>query len=328
MPSRPDARDYCSMDSPTRVDEPRAILEACQLTRRFGRAVALDDLSLQVPAGQICAVLGQNGAGKTTFIRCALGMLAPTRGQLKVLGAAAGSQAARRATGVMLQDTDLSDALTPREQLTLFATYFDRPADVESLIDTTGIGAFADKRYKHLSGGQKRRVQFAVALAGQPQLLFLDEPTTGLDADARRTVWDHVRRLAEGGTTIILTTHYLEEAEALADRIVVLADGRIVADDATAVIRSRTAGAIVRCRTRLTTDAAAALPGVRAVANHGRLLTLSCDRAVTTLRALLEEDPDVDDLEVGKPSLEQAVAGLAEAAKSGPAAASAGREPT
>ena len=181
------------------------------------------------------------------------------------------------------------------------------------MIEEADIGAFADTRYKKLSGGQKRRVQFAVALVGRPRLLFLDEPTTGLDADARRAVWDNVRALAARGTTIILTTHYLEEADAPADRIVVLSQGRVIADDSAANIRARTGGAIIRCRTSLTADAAAALPGVRGVDTHGRLVTLSCEHAPTTLRPLLAADPDVDDLEVLKPTLEQAFTALSNA---------------
>ena len=301
------------MDTPTRHSETHPVIAARGLTRRFGDTIALDEVDLQVPAGQVCALLGRNGAGKTTFIRCALGLLPPSEGSIDVLGAKAGATEARLGTGVMLQDTDLSDALTGREQLSLFAAYYDRPADIDAVIEEAGIGDFADTRYKRLSGGQKRRVQFAVALVGRPRLLFLDEPTTGLDADARRAVWDNVRRLAKRGTTIILTTHYLEEADALADRIVVLANGRRIADDRTEAIRSRTGGAIVRCRTRLSRDEAGDLPGVRSVERQGRLLVLSCTHAATTLRALLARDPDLDDLEVGKPSLEQAFASLAPA---------------
>jgi len=298
------------MDTSDRSDHAVPAIAARGMGRHFGETVALADVDLDVPAGQVCALLGRNGAGKTTFIRCALGLLPPSTGEVRVLGAAAGSTAARLGTGVMLQDTDLSDALTAREQLTLFSAYYERPAGIDAVIEQAGIGDFVDTRYKRLSGGQKRRVQFAVALVGRPRLLFLDEPTTGLDADARRAVWDNVRRLAERGTTIILTTHYLEEADALADRIVVLADGRVIADDRTEAIRSRTGGAIVRCRTRLSRDEAAALPGVRAAKSYGRLLTLAVEHAATTLRALLERDPDLDDLEVSKPGLEEAFASL------------------
>ncbi len=299
-----------AMDTHTDPRQLPAVIEAQDLSRRFGDTVALDAVDLHVPAGQICTLLGRNGAGKTTFIRCALGLLPPTTGSVKVLGEPAGSMAARLGTGVMLQDTDLSEALTAREQLALFSSYYSDPADIDAVIEEADIGNFADTRYKKLSGGQKRRVQFAVALIGKPRLLFLDEPTTGLDTDARRAVWDNVRRLAARGTSIILTTHYLEEADALADRIVVLAQGRVIADDTAAAIRARTGGAIIRCRTSITPEQALALPGVRAADRHGRLLTLSCEHAPTTLRALLDADPDVDDLEVTKPTLEQAFTAL------------------
>ena len=302
------------MDMPTRPTGGTPVIEAHGLVRRYGDTVALAGIDLAVPAGQICTLLGRNGAGKTTFIRCALGLTRPSAGSVRVLGADAGSRAARLGTGVMLQDTDLGDALTAREQLSLFASYYDAPAGVDAVIAEAGIEAFADTRYKRLSGGQKRRVQFAVALVGRPRLLFLDEPTTGLDTDARRAVWDNVRRLAAGGTTVILTTHYLEEADALADRIVVLSSGHVIADGSAAEIRERTGGAIVRCRTALGADQARAMPGVSDVTAHGRLLTLACSHAPTTLRSLLDADPDLDDLEVTKPTLEQAFAALSEPA--------------
>ena len=198
---------------------------------------ALRGVDLDVPRGEICAVLGRNGAGKTTLINTALGLVEPGAGSIAVLGRAAGSLAARRRTGAMLQDADLPDLLSAREHLTFFASCFASPADLDKLIHRTHLEDFADKRYKALSGGQKRRVQFAVALVGKPDLLFLDEPTTGLDQDARRAVWDQVRELADAGKTIVLTTHYLEEADALADRIVVLAGGSIIADGTAGAIR-------------------------------------------------------------------------------------------
>ncbi|MEM9056215.1 MAG: ABC transporter ATP-binding protein, partial [Pseudomonadota bacterium] len=184
------------------------------------------------------------------------------------------------------------------------------PAALEGLIDRTDIGAFADKRYKALSGGQKRRVQFAVALAGNPDLLFLDEPTTGLDQDARRAVWAQIRALAEAGKTVVLTTHYLDEADALADRIVVLAEGNVIADGSASAVRAQVGGARVACATRIDATKAAALPGVRAVDSSGRLLILLSDDAAKTLAALLALDPELKDLTVSKPSLEEAFAAL------------------
>ncbi|MEO0576315.1 MAG: ABC transporter ATP-binding protein, partial [Pseudomonadota bacterium] len=194
--------------------------------------------------------------------------------------------------------------------LTLFASYYETPADIDATIDMADIGAFSDQRYKQLSGGQKRRVQFAVALIGKPKLLFLDEPTTGLDSDARRVVWDNVRRLTDDGTTVVLTTHYLEEADALADRIMVLSDGALIADDTTAHIRDRTGGALIRCETQLDLTRCRALPGVRTVESEGRRTTLLSEDCNATLAALLAADPHMSDLSVRKPSLEEAFTAL------------------
>ncbi|MEL7449730.1 MAG: ABC transporter ATP-binding protein [Pseudomonadota bacterium] len=280
------------------------------LRKSYGAVEALRGVNLDVPRGEICAVLGRNGAGKTTLISAALGLTEPSAGSVSVLGRAAGSLAARRSTGAMLQDADLPDLLTAREHLTFFASCFASPADVDTLIQRTQIGDFSDKRYKALSGGQKRRVQFAVALVGKPDLLFLDEPTTGLDQDARRAVWGRVRELADAGKTIVLTTHYLEEADALADRIVVLAGGRVIADGSASAIRQHIGGALIACETNVDETAARALPAVRSAQTRGRLLTLLSDDAASTLAALLRDDPALKELSVSKPSLEEAVAAL------------------
>ncbi len=288
----------------------QAALSARQLSKQYGTTHALQAIDLSLPAGQICAVLGPNGAGKTTLIRCALGLTAPSHGTIALFGKAAGSRAARAASGVMLQDTELPDLLTGREQLSLQASYFQTPFALAELIEQSDIGAFVDRRYKTLSGGQKRRIQFAMALVGRPQLLFLDEPTTGLDSDARKAVWDGVRRLTEQGTTVVLTTHYLEEADALADRVVVLVGGRVIANDDAASVRSRVGGSLIRCRTACPPSTLATLPAVRSVQARGRLMELLSDDAPKTLAALLREDPAPQDLTVGKPSLEEAFAAL------------------
>ena len=289
---------------------PQMAISARGLRKSYGAVEALRGVDLDVPRGEICAVLGRNGADKTTLISTALGLAEPSAGSVTVLGHTAGSLAARRSTGAMLQDADLPDLLTAREHLTFFASCFASPADVDTLIHRTHIGDFADKRYKALSGGQKRRVQFAVALVGRPDLLFLDEPTTGLDQDARRAVWGRVRELADAGKTIVLTTHYLEEADALADRIVVLADGCVIADGSASAIRQHIGGALITCETPVNEATARALPAVRSAQARGRLLTLLSDDAASTLAALLREDPVLKELSVSKPSLEEAVLAL------------------
>lgn len=287
------------------------VLEARDLTKRFGDTQALGGVSMSIPAGTICAVLGHNGAGKTTMIRCALGLTDVTSGQISVLGQPAGSLSARQRIGAMLQDVDLPDLLTGREQLELYASYYQTPADIDAVIERADIGAFADQRYKKLSGGQKRRVQFAVALIGQPALLFLDEPTTGLDTDARRAVWANVRSLADAGTSVILTTHYLEEADALADRIIVVSNGLIIADDTTTAIRARVGGAIISGTTSLAQAALDTLPGITsATLDTKRRCQLLSDDTNASVSALLQADPSFADLAVRKPTLEEAFSTL------------------
>ena len=292
----------------------KAVLHAEGVEKTYGNARAVAGVDLSIRKGEICALLGENGAGKTTFIQCALGLTRPTAGRIHVLGQAAGSRSARGAIGAMLQDSDLPDLMTAREHLSLFATYYSQPADIAALIRDTGIEAFADTRYKKLSGGQKRRVQFALALVGNPELLFLDEPTTGLDQAASRAVWNSVRAMVERGKTILLTTHYREEADALADRIVVMQNGGIVADGPTDDIRGRVGGALISCQTRLSKPEVLSIPGVRSVHEKGRGLAILSEDAALTLRYLLDHDRGLSDLTVEKPGLSEAIDTLTEAA--------------
>ena len=287
-----------------------AAISARGVHKHYGQTHAVADVNVAIPHGQICALLGQNGAGKTTFIECALGLTALSSGRIRIMGHEAGSRDARRSTGVMLQDSDLPELLTAREHLAHFAAYYDAPADIAELIRATEIGAFSDTRYKKLSGGQKRRVQFALALVGNPDVLFLDEPTTGLDQTASRAVWGSVRDLAEQGKTVLLTTHYLAEADALADRILVMHDGSIIADGSTDEIRNRVGGALIQCQASLPENELSRLPGVRSVRTSGRIVSILSDNAPDTLRQLLAIDESVTDLMVKKPSLGEAFAAL------------------
>jgi ABC-2 type transport system ATP-binding protein len=201
------------------------------LRKRYGGHEAVRGVSFTVGQGEVFALLGPNGAGKTTTVEILEGFRAADGGSVSVLGfdPATGGRAYRERVGVVLQASGVFPYTTPREVLTLFAGYYPSPAQVADVLELVGLTDQADRRVRTLSGGQVRRLDLALALIGRPQLLFLDEPTTGFDPGARRDAWDQIAGLAAEGTTVFLTTHYMEEAQRLADRVAVLRDGEIVA---------------------------------------------------------------------------------------------------
>ncbi|MBL4853182.1 ABC transporter ATP-binding protein [bacterium AH-315-J19] len=282
------------------------VIHTTNLTKKYGKNTALNNVNIEVGNSGITAILGENGAGKTTFIHACLGLIKATHGQISMFGLPPGKLTSRRRTGVMLQDADLPDLLTPREHITLFASYYPAPLSLDDVLDMCKLTTLADKKYGKLSGGQKRRVQFALAIIGNPDLVFLDEPTTGLDTDTRRMLWDVVRKLAEDGRTVILTTHYLEEADALADRIIVMNAGEIIADAPTPEIRALAGGAIIKCVTNLSVKAIHKLPDVKSVRKTGRFVEISTQNQASTLQGLLAADINASELVVKKPSLEEA----------------------
>lgn len=189
----------------------------------------LDELSLSAAEGEVTAVLGPNGAGKTTMIRCCTGLLRPSGGSIEVLGRPAGSSGANDRVGLMPQSTGAWSGVRPRELLSYLAGLYAAPLPPAALIDRLGIGGFADTPYRRLSGGQQQLVNLAGAIVGRPRLVFLDEPTAGLDPHARRAVWQLIEELRTAGVAVVLTTHDMDEAEQLADRVYLLDAGRLVA---------------------------------------------------------------------------------------------------
>jgi ABC-2 type transport system ATP-binding protein len=284
-----------------------------QLTKRYGDLVALDQVSFEVPPGQLVAVLGPNGAGKTTALEILEGYQAPSRGSVRVLGAEPrrGDRAWRARIGLVLQSTSLDDQLSVRELLTVFAQLYPDPRPVPEVLELVALTDDADARVGALSGGQRRRVDVALGIIGRPEILFLDEPTTGLDPEARRRAWAGVENLASTGTTVVLTTHYLEEADQLADRVLVLSGGRIVADTTPEQLRSR--GGLTAIRYPLPDGAPVAdLPASLAShldADHQALVVRTAN-VTATLGELVgwaeRHHLDLTGLEVGPPSLEDA----------------------
>ena len=276
------------------------------VTHRYGGVVALNGVDLEIRPGEVLAVLGPNGAGKTTAVGLLLGILQVQAGKVRVFGRDPRARGVRMRRGAMLQVSGVADTLTVAEHLELFGSYYPVPLPVSRLLAIAGLEKLSEQRYGRLSRGQKQRVMFALALAGDPELVFLDEPTTGLDVEARRSLWNEIRGLRAGGRTAVLTTHYLEEADALADRIAVICKGRVVAEGTPAEIKSRTAEGRVRCITSVHRDEVAVLPGVVRVEVNGQHLEILTARSEDLLRTLLALDPGLRDLRVTGAGLEHA----------------------
>jgi ABC-2 type transport system ATP-binding protein len=276
----------------------------------YGKTLALDGLDLALPAGQVLALLGPNGAGKSTAISLLLGLQRADAGSADLFGLPPQSLDARRRAGVMLQSAAVPDTLKVRELIDLTRAYYPQPRSVADLVALAGLDGLMARRYGQLSGGQQRRVQFALAVCGRPELLFLDEPTTGLDIDARQTLWKAIRELRAQGCAVLLTTHYLEEAEALADRVVVVNHGRVVAEGSVAQIRAHVAQRRIRCTSALPAERVQGWPGVQVVQRDGARLEIVAEAAESVVRRLLAEDAALSDLEVQRAGLADAFLAL------------------
>lgn len=294
-----------------RPSEPIATLR--QVVKRRGATLALNALDLDIRPGQCVALLGPNGAGKSTSVALLTGRLRPDTGTASLFGGDPRDVAARGRMGVMLQEAGLPRTLTVREQVELFRGYYRQPRPLDETLRLAGLEGLERRRCGALSGGQQRRVQFALAIAGRPDFLVLDEPTTGMDIEARRGLWIAVRAEIARGAAVLLTTHHLDEAEALADRIVVIDHGQVIADGSPEAIKSRVSGVAIRCRTRLSDAELFALTRVTGVSRDGGRVTLLTTSAPATLRELLARDETVDDLTVAGASLEDAVTRLVQA---------------
>jgi ABC-2 type transport system ATP-binding protein len=284
--------------------------------KRFGKITALDGLDFAVKRGELLALLGPNGAGKSTAISLLLGLQRPDEGSATLFGQDPQEVEARRRIGIMMQEVALSPVMRPREFLTQVASYYPTPYEVQAVIKRLALEPVADRTYKDLSGGQKRLVQFGMAIIGRPELLFLDEPSVGLDTNARAALWRVLRELVHEGCSIVLTTHYLEEAEALADRVAVLAHGRLVAGGTVDEIRAHVSRKTVTCRSSLANADMKAWPEVLQLSDEsGRQSIVTLD-AEALLRRLLNADANVRDIEVKRAGLAEAFAEITSANQS------------
>ncbi|GAB3582882.1 ABC transporter ATP-binding protein [Amycolatopsis endophytica] len=270
------------------------IIEVHHLSKRYGEKVAVEDVSFTVERGEIFGILGPNGAGKTTTAECLEGLRRPDGGTIRVLGLDPRHETAqlRRRLGVQLQETQLPDRLRVGEALDLYASFYDDPAEPDALLEELGLTGVRGTQYRKLSGGQKQRVSIALALIGGPEVAVLDELTTGLDPQARRDTWEVIEGIRARGVTILLVTHFMEEAERLCDRIAVIDAGRVVATDTPAGLVARVSDE-QRVRFRPSRPVAdevfTALPEVRQVDRHGERIVVTGDggvlQAVTSVLA-------------------------------------------
>ena len=276
------------------------------LKKSYGNVVALTGLTLDLRAGELLALLGPNGAGKTTLVRILLGLAKADAGSARVFGDDPRLGRVRPRLGAMLQVGRVPETLKVREHIDLFSSYYPAPLPMVETLRIAGLTDIQDRPYGELSGGQKQRVLFAIAICGNPDLLFLDEPTVGLDVEARRLMWAQIRELVSRGKTVLLTTHYLHEADALADRILVLDKGSIMAEGTPAEIKARAMGKQVRCRSRLSLEEIRGIAGVLSVKADRNSFELQVNAAEPVVRELLQRDSWLADLEVTNAGLEEA----------------------
>lgn len=317
----------------TPASQLQLIASLAHITKRYANGVlALDDLTLTLHPGEIVALLGPNGAGKSTAVKLLMGLSSPTSGSVRIFAADPRHTATRLRTGVMLQVGRAPEMLRVREHVNIFRGYYANPMPYADIVRAAQLEGIEDRMFGQLSGGQKQRTLFALALAGDPDLLFLDEPTVGLDIESRRGMWAQIRALAARGKTVLLTTHYLEEADALAHRIVVINKGRVVCEGTPAEVKSMGAAIInsaittdtsgipasrtlkiIRCTTAIPITTILNLPGVttaETLAATTNTTTINTTQPEQTLRELLALDPTLSALEVSSPALEDAFLAL------------------
>jgi ABC-2 type transport system ATP-binding protein len=282
-----------------------------RLSKSYGAVRAVRSIDLAIAPGETVALLGPNGAGKSTTIDMVLGLTRPDSGSVSLFGLSPAQAVAAGVVGGMLQTGSLIENLSVSELVTMVASLYPRPLPVDKVLALTGAAQFADRRTNRLSGGQTQRVRFAIALVGHPDLLLLDEPTAAVDVEGRREFWAAMRSVAAEGKTVIFATHYLEEADAYADRIVLLARGQIVADGPATEIKAKVSGRTIRATLPHASVAQlSGLPGVINAESHGDSVILSCADSDSALRALLGQFPAVHDIEVLGAGIEEAFMAL------------------
>ncbi len=286
------------------------VAELDAVEKNYGAVRALNRIQFSVGAGELVALLGPHGAGKTTAVKLLLGLLSADRGHVRVFSGDPRDHRVRVKIGAMLQVARVPETLRVKEHIDLFSSYYPNPMPRAESLAAAGLEAVQNRLFGELSGGQRQRVLFALAICGNPDLLFLDEPTAGLDVEARRLMWKQIRELVNRGKSVLLTTHYLEEADALANRVVVLNRGEIIAEGTPAEIKSSCGGTRIRCKTGLSSATLRKLPEVFEVHEIADAIEIKTSRPEAVLRELLQRDAGVSGIEVSSAGLEEAFLSL------------------
>ena len=300
------------------ANDPAGGIVLSRISKSYGQVRAVQQVDLAIAPGETVALLGPNGAGKSTTIDMMLGLARPDAGTVSLFGQSPNAAVHAGRVGGMLQTGSPIQYLSVRELISMVASVYPRPLPVDEVMRITGTTGIAARQTTKLSGGQAQRVRFALALVGNPDLLVLDEPTAGLDVESRHDFWTVIRGVAESGKTVLFATHYLEEADAYADRIVVMAQGRVIADGSSTEIKAK-----VGQRTILATlpgvdpPALAAIPGVTSAQRRGDVVVLACGDSDAALRQLLARYPAARDIEVRTAGLEEAFLELTAASSDG-----------
>ncbi|MGC0144847.1 ABC transporter ATP-binding protein [Pseudactinotalea sp. Z1732] len=283
-----------------------ALVRTTDLSRRYGDVLALDNVALEIPSGQIVGTLGPNGAGKTTLINLLVGLRRPSSGTVELRGGDPRDEATRRVIGVTPQETALPEAWRVGELVDFIRAHFPDPLTRSEALARFDLTEFTDRQVGGLSGGQQRRLAVALAFVGRPEIVFLDEPTTGLDVEARRALWEGIRNYHTDGGTVLLTSHYLEEVEALAERVVVIDHGRVLTDGSLSEVR----GLVRLKRVTLTGARLPELPTAHSIEQEGERIHVLTDDAATFVRRLAASGAPFTDIEIRSASLEDAFLAL------------------
>ena len=280
------------------------------VSKSYSGVVALNKVSLEIKQGEVLGILGANGAGKTTLINVMLGRLAIQEGNIQLFSQAPGSTSVKRQTGAMLQVANFPETLKIKEHIRLFQSYYPSPMDFQQVLAYSGLEGMQNRYSRKLSGGETQRLLFALSICGNPKLLFLDEPSAGMDLQSQQRLWQAIEDLKQAGASIVLTTHYMKEAEVLADRILVLHQGQVVKQGSSEEIKASVNHKIVRFISKLSTQTLLNLPEVVDVKTNGKYSILQTRKPVKTLQALFEITPEISDLTVSGAALEDAITQL------------------